>query len=303
VAFLVPASEVTARLTCAGGEPMPDLVTVMAVEEAHDLEQQAEEGLLEIAAFVAEEQPLTGRLRDTLTVGPLEEGAYYLAVQPAGFDRWTWALGIEDPGEAAILQVEPGEPVEVGTLAVDCGPAIRLDPLVTSDAGLPDFRSVNPRERTLWVEGVVTRPDGEKKISRSIVESYETHLIVRGLPEGEARLEIRLLHPHFLPVPELTVRVEQTLERGRTVRLAPAIADVGGSLRVSSERGAAVRLTGPAGEEIASRPVSLFEGAVELPSLIPGDYEVELCADEACEQVLTTWNAVRIKSLRTRHLP
>jgi hypothetical protein len=128
-----------------------------------------------------------------------------------------------------------------------------------------------------------------------VVDAYADRLVVRDLPEGSATLRIGLRHPYFLPSPWITIPLQATLERGRTIDTRWMSAAFGGAL-VVVHPAAAVRVSGA---KIAPRVVPLQDGRVEIPSLVPGLYRLELCSDAACKRVIETRNGLEVVALKT----
>jgi len=283
IARVVPASGLRGSVSCIGGEPLPGLLSAVALPATDDLDDLFDDELLDRALLMTPEIPLSGPLRDSFTAGPLNPGAYHLGLQLAGHDRWTWAYGDEPVSEAAILQAVEGESIELGMIGIDCGPGIRLTPQVHSGADLPDLREIHPRYRTLQLRGSV----GKRVVDRAVVDSYRNRLLLRDLPAGRARIEIRLEHPHFLPESTLIVSIDEELERGVTLDLAPVILGIGGSIELHSDTAPAARMTPHGG---VAQVQLLTGGSVEFPSLHPGVYDVALCDDLECESIVEEWS-------------
>ena len=292
--LVLPAANLTGRLGCADGRELPGTATSLVLPAGRELATLRASELESEAELLLVDQPLAGELRDTFLAGPLDGGAYFLALRPKGFDRWTWALGTEQPGEASALQATLGDSIDVGYLEIDCGPAIRLAPTVRSGDPLPDLSDVHPRKDALWVSGQVKAGQTFREVSYATVDAYPDQLVLRGLPEGRARLTVTLRNGFFLPQPELVFRVEGELEEGRTLHGAPSILAVGGIVRLESEAGAAARLIAET-EDPRIEPLS--SGAAEFWSVPPGEYSLELCLDPDCAAVLQSWRNIRVRPL------
>jgi hypothetical protein len=294
-ARVLPAASFQARLHCSRGQPLPGKASVAVVPASVALEALDAEDWMEESELVLEDVPLTEEKHDVIGVGPLEEGAYRLAVRPSGHDRWTWALGTERASEGAILHGTPGEPVDLEALPIDCGPAIAIRLGVAGDGPVPSLSLVHPRYDTFSIAGAVSNDSGENTVDHAVVDAYADRLVVRDLPEGSATLRIGLRHPYFLPSPWITIPLQATLERGRTIDTRWMSAAFGGAL-VVVHPAAAVRVSGA---KIAPRVVPLQDGRVEIPSLVPGLYRLELCSDAACKRVIETRDGLEVVALKT----
>jgi len=278
-AVLVPAAGVTGHLVCGDGHPLPGLVSIAAVTAGFDPVDADPAALVRDATLTLEKVPLRGTLHDEFTAGPLETGAYLVAFRPEGFERWTWAPGGEHPAGAASIGLRTGAPTDLGTIEVDCGPAIELTPRVASGEPLPDLREGTTHEKVALVSGTLVDGERERVVRDAIVDAYRDRVILRGLPPGRGRLDATLRNRFFLPAPQVETALEGEFDRGRLVRGSPAVASIGGALRVSGSTALAVRVLAPDG---SARIQALALGRVEVPSLPAGSYRVELCADAAC---------------------
>jgi hypothetical protein len=244
---------------------------------------------------------LGGEHRDGFLVGPLEPSSYLVAVQPATFDRWTWAFGSEDGGEAQSLEVNPGKGVEVGALGIDCGPALRLTVGVRSGRAAPDLGDVR-WSRDLELEATIVSEDGSRyEVEQPTLERYGRLLILRGLREGTVEGQLRLRHRYFLPDEWVEIPFAGELDRGRTIAVTAAIADVGGALELTdgSRTAVAARLIDAEGVE---RIETLEQGRADFYNLLIGTYRPQLCADDECVTVVHEWEPVEVEMLATLEL-
>ena len=98
---MVPRASLDLDLVCDDGGELPESADV----EVH----RAVQVVGGIAVGVADEAPahvLESRrigANGRLSVGPLDRGAFEVAVRPAGFDRWTWAFEAHDRSSALAL--------------------------------------------------------------------------------------------------------------------------------------------------------------------------------------------------------
>ncbi len=310
---LVPAASLSASLVCLDGWDMPDTVAVRVlsfVQPTDFVPDDAVEGDPEVA-FADDEVFLTGRLRDRLTVGPFEQGIYYLALKPRDFDRWTWMFESYDPAEAAKLQVDvaagdvarpaggegfSGGPaladVELGQLRVECAPVIDLLPAVAGDVAFPDVREVQVVARVFDLDA-----DKELRHRLSIIRR-DGRIQLSNCPGGRLRFDVTLSHPHFLPESSLTWQIEMELERGAYHQIVPEIEGLGGSIVISGAGSSAI-LYGAEGEV---RRVSFVEGEAELISLVPGRYRLEIPGGGADGEPIRVWPELEVRVGETLRL-
>ncbi len=298
-AELVAAARVTGHLVCSDGRPMPGLVSLVAVPAHFDTVDMDSAALVDEAKTQIDELPLRGSLHDGFAAGPMEQGHYYLGFRPEGYDRWTWVPGEENPAAATHVQASVGAPTDVGTVKIDCGPAVRISPRVTGDEPLPDLRTRPHHKRIVTATGDLDKEGMERKVREVTVDIYKDHVVVRGLPEGTGRIDLTLLNRFFRPDPELEVVVEAEFDRGRIVETFPVVKGIGGVLRVADTAAAAVRVTADDG---VARIEELDRGRVDVPSLEPGTYEVELCPDPACAESSRRWPVVEVEAYQVVEL-
>ncbi len=294
-AELVAAARVTGHLVCSDGRPMPGLVSLVTVPAEFDTADMDSAAMVDAAKIQIDELPLRGSLHDGFAAGPMEQGYYYLGFRPEGYDRWTWVPGEENPAVATHVQASIGDPTDVGTVKVDCGPAVKIAPRVTGDEPLPDLRKRPPHKKIVTAMGTLERGGEKRKVREVTVDLYTDHVVVRGLPEGTGRIDLMLLNRFFRPGPQLEVSVEDEFDRGRIVGTFPVVKGIGGVLRVADAAAAAVRVTAADG---VNRIEEFDRGRVEVPSLEAGTYEVELCPDLACLESSHRWPAVEVEAHR-----
>jgi hypothetical protein len=244
---------------------------------------------------------LGGEHRDRFVAGPLEPARYAVALQPATFDRWTWAFGTENGAEAQSVEVRSGESAALGDVEVDCGPAIRVTVDVASGRTAPDLSEVR-WSRDLELEAtIVTAEDLRYDIKHADLDRYSRLLMLRGLREGSVEGLVRLKHRYFVPGESVRAPFAGELERGRTIAVTLPVADVGGGIEVTDTIGTATtaRLIDAEGGE---RAEPLREGRVDFFHLPVGPYRLQLCADATCASVEHEWQAVEVAALTTLQL-
>jgi hypothetical protein len=296
---VLPAASFEVRLQCAGDLPLPGAASAAVLRAPAD-EDRIEGGRwMERSVLRLDDVPLVGRIRDTLVVGPLEADAYHVAIRPTGHQRWTWAMGTERFVDAAMLTAGPGEPTRLGTLEIDCGPAIRLEPRSGDGNPLPPLESIARRREGVTLTGTVIHQGRSISVAKAAVDAHPDALVIRELPEGEAELEIGLSHPCFVP-PVVRVPLRAELQRGKTEQLAPLIPVIGGVIHLEGETGCGARLTHPGGKQDRRQ---VETGRIAFENLLPGIYHLELCADASCEVVLRSWDRVEVAPMATVKLP
>lgn len=282
----VPAARVHLELVCSDGWPLPSAASVRVIRV---------DGLESEPVLDREDVVLRGKHKDRLEIGPLDEGVYTMAVRPQGFERWTWLYGTTDPEAADPIvvhehDVAQGETVNLGGLAIECGPAIDLVPEIRGDLPLPPLEEIEVEARYLPLgEGSSTNPE-QSRWRHARVTKRDGVVELRDFPRGTLRLRLTLTHPHFLPRPDPRWETEVELERGQYHRVHPRIEGLGGSIRVKGFDGFA-RLVGD-GE--VSPTVPLRSGTARFESLQPSPVDVELCSDETCDSPIRRWTEVQV---------
>ena len=303
----LPSGTLRFELLCDDNGPLPPDVSVLVVdldgpvgdiEAAHVPSGGSRGGIQEQAALWREKVALTGRHRNLLAVGPIDQGVYRLALRPAGFTRWTWAFETYVGRESYTIQIdvdenEPATLLDQGTFKLECSPAVDLVPELL-EGEMPDMKNVRVRARLL-------APDEDVEIaSHPQVVRRRDRAELRLLPQGAVRLDFVLSHPHFLPYTDLNWQVELELQRGRYAMVTPQISTLGGALRVvglTAQPEARLRIEGNGHE---ATEVVVHGDSVVVPSIVPGRYDVKLCRDPACEPVLHRWPDVDVRPGRTK---
>jgi hypothetical protein len=287
---LTPAAGVQAIVQCSDGAPVPEEADILVLQGTSSYEDTVESDWIAEAVHASGDFVLEGDNRDRITAGPLVGGAYHVLVRPAGHNRWTWALGTEFPEDAAVIATAPGDPTDLGTIAVDCAPAIAIRPTPPEDVELPDLAETNVDERVGEISGTVTLGDRRRRVPHARTVTTSTEVQFRDLPEGKASLEAVVYSPFFLPHPELPVTIDAILERGTTLTIDHPVAGIGGALDVVpggwTKKVLAVRLirhTDEPGEESEITISAPAGSSFLIPSLFPGRYRVTLCIDAVCE--------------------
>jgi hypothetical protein len=282
---VLPAPSLAGRLHCADGGLLPQQAEACVLGLPPEDEDELARETCRKPMIPSKEVALSGDRHDTFRVGPLTEGSYRLGLRPHGYAQWTWALGTPDGARAAVTQVLGTAAVDLGDIAVLCGPVVEVRPKVSSSDPLPDLR-------TAKVEAELTQMTREGKTERRklTVERDRERVVLRELPEGEWTLDLTMSHPFFVPPAPVTLRTKVKLERGRLVRTGVEVAAIGGAVVIEAPTGAA-RLSGSDG---VSRLATANDGSIAIDGVAPDSYHVEMCEDVRCARVVKSWDAVRV---------
>jgi len=292
---LIPAAHVTGTLACDDGGLLPTTASLRLLPVTLAWADEHESAPLTGSALAAvDDEPLAGELLDRFDLGPIDFGAYLVALRPTGFDRWTFAHSAARPDEATRIDVDIAEPLDLGDVAVECRPVIDLVATVRSTDPVPDLRLARV-EAHWWSER-----DGHGNEHGPLgVELLERRIRLRGAPEGPVRVTATVGHAHFLPDP--TIELDTTIElvRGRRFTIPRPVDAVGGSLDVRTDGRLAELAT-------ADRPVQVqaIEGGRALfENVEPASYRVRVCSDETCAHPLGEWTDVTIRPASHVELP
>lgn len=303
---LAPAGVVRATLHCSDGSDLPAEADILVLDglRTHDPDSWWEEGVLKTRAYVLE-----GERRDGFHLGPLETDAYHVLVRPEGHNRWTWALGTESPREAAVLSVVPGEPTDLGAIAIDCAPAISVRPVVPEGVDLPDLVATSVYEPLAELTGTLTVDGEERVLGRARLVAEPSRVQFRDLPEGDVELTVTVWNPFFLPGPALSVRISATLERGKTFEATPFVEDIGGAIELripqfedEGTKFRAVRIVyledskGDLEGPVEPWILEIASPSLLVPSLPAGKYAVEFCHDLECRQPVNWLERVDVQA-------
>ncbi|MEM8932676.1 MAG: hypothetical protein AAGE94_15945 [Acidobacteriota bacterium] len=271
-ARLRPAARLVGRIGCLDPPwSMPGRVAVRVFGSDFD------EPELEFESRV-----LGGSDRDRLEIGPVAAGTVRVAVQPLGFDRWSYVGGGDTALQALGVLVMPAaeesaRTVDLPPLDVECGPAVDLLPAVADGLDFPSLDDVATTVRVL--DPATGKPSDTVPTLHLDGERFE----VRGLPAERWTLEITLDHPHFLPERTLVWEIPIELEGGSYDEIVPEIEALGGAIEVRYPAGmqtpSAVRAIRV---HAKSRPIgaTVQGGRALLPSLTPGRWRLDTGRDE-----------------------
>jgi len=280
-----PAASLAGHLVCADGGLLPKQADACVLGLPSGDEDDATREACKSPVIPSATVTLSGDRQDAFVVGPLTPGSFRLALRPRGYTSWTWVLGTPDGAQAAVVQVNGSDAVELGTIPVLCGPAVELRPTVLSRDPLPDLTLA-------VVSAQLTRTSPEGKVERRVVpaERSRERVAIRELSEGEWTLDVTMSHPFFVPALPVRLSVPVKLERGVQLRAGVQIVAVGGAVAIDASAGTA-RLSGPDG---LTRLESAKDGRIAIDGVAPGAYRVELCEDVSCARILRRWDAVQV---------
>jgi len=280
-----PAASLAGQLVCTDGGLLPRQAdTCVLGLPAGDEDDAARDGCSR-PVIPSASVTLSGDRQNAFLVGPLTPGSFRLALRPRGYTNWTWVLGTPDGEQAAVVQVNGNDAVELGSIPVLCGPAVEVKPTVLSRDPLPDLTLA-------LVSAELTRTSPEGKVERRVVtaERGRERVAIRELPEGEWTLDLSMSHPFFVPALPVRLSLPVKLDRGVQLRAGVEIVSAGGAVVIDSPAGSA-RVTGPDGKP---RLESATDGRIAIDGVVPGSYRVELCEDASCARVLKQWDAVQV---------
>ncbi|MCP3982349.1 MAG: carboxypeptidase regulatory-like domain-containing protein [bacterium] len=289
---VLPAASVAGSLVCHDHRALPVATSVRVFDLAARFDVD-DPDLERNAALAHDDLPLSGGHSDDFLAGPLETGGYHVALRPVGFSYWTWVMGTERHDEALAVQTDKGGTTDLGIVEIDCSPTIDVLPLVVDGGALPEPDDIEVEASVLAAE----QTDDPGAIDVRIDRRGE-RILIRDLPQGKTKVELRITHPHFLPEAALTFEYEHDLQRGAAIADVLEIVSIGGSIRLLIDAPAA-RLIGPEGPGRIARSE---RGAIEFPSIPPGAYRVEACADPECTEIARVWESQRVVSGETLRL-
>ena len=330
---LVPAASLTARLACSDAGPLPRKASIRLLSPSPDDEtvadpaekpsqgpdarsgarasKSADHGKEKDVLLALGEVKLTGREWNTLFMGPMNGGAYAVAVRPEGHDRWTYAPGTEDRLRASPVGLEEGKTADIGVIDIDCGPTIAVRPRILSGDPVPDLRE-GKLEVVLEQQAapLIKLPQPRQEVARRLIR-------LRGLPEGKFRVGVTLTHPYFIPT---TIRLEPlpvTLERGGEAVVPVPVAAIGGAIVVSSDLGAAGAVLSPLRQAPShatvpssggvdpgdARRAIAIDGMVRFEGVTAGAYRLEVFFDAECTRPIRSWDRLQVEPEKTVRLP
>jgi protocatechuate 3,4-dioxygenase beta subunit len=296
---IASAASLETRLYCSDGSELSQEADAFVFPSNYSEIESPSAAWNDAAAITTSNHVLKGRHRDRLHVGPIDSGSYRIVVRPDGHNRWTWAVGTERSEEAALISIDAPRRTDIGATPIDCEPAIAIIPVLRDGSSTVDWFAVEPYEPAASLTGEVQRdPRDLRAINNQYPLVYPREVEFRSLPTGAASLSVVVRSPFFLPDPEITIEIEEELERGRTITRRPQISDVGGAVKVDFSQPplagtAALRLLQFPGID---RLYSVNDETILIPSLPAGDYELKLCLNSECSESTRWESPIRIES-------
>ena len=296
---IAAAASIETRLHCADGSELPEEADALIFPSSYTEIEAPHSDWNKAASRTANNLVLQGRHRDRLHVGPLDLGSYRVVVRPEGHNRWTWAIGSEQSDEAAIIAIDQPARTDIGATPIDCEPAIAIIPQSVEGDAFADWFTEEPYDPVAWLKGEIKKGGREpNEIEITNPRVYPGKVEFRSLPPGDATMELVVRSPFFLPDPEITIKLDDQLKRGRTITRRPKVHEVGGALKIDFRQ---PPLVGTAAVRLLQSPeidwlYAVTDETMLVPSLPAGDYELELCADSECAQSTRWESPIRIES-------
>lgn len=175
---------------------------------------------------------------------------------------------------------------ELGIVSVDCLPSLKLLFATPRSESIPDLQAVAV---TLAEVRTVPRPGIDEPVGAWHSASPELHaefVRLKGLPIVRSVVRAQLRHRFFIPN---LISIEErsqvrTLALGAEDLVQVGVPELGGAIGLPAGV-AALRLSMPDGS------TSVVDGN----SLMAGVYQVEACADVACDELIDRWNDVVVE--------
>jgi len=289
VLLVLPAASLAGSLACSDHGTLPHEVAFRVFDSASPPDPGQGGELREGSSLASDSIRLSGSALDLFRVGPLEPGAYIVAIRPKGDDYWTWPPRLLMPEQTIRFHLEEASSVDAGHLEIECGPVLMLVARIASQEPAPDLRA-----GTLDVAASLETTPGRRADLPRDVDSYEDRFFARGLPEGKVRVSVHFRHPYLIPDEVELPATDLSLERGKLLRIELPFRAVGGLLEVQDA--AAARRISVAGEAVVGRAVA---GKVSFPGSPAGIYRVERCGDPECAKIERSWDSVTVVAGRT----
>lgn len=282
---VTPGASLAGYLKCNDGKPVPAAASFRVVPIGWDrLEIQSD--IDRGAVLSLDDEPLRGSGRDEFLLGPLDDDAFVVSARPAGFHRWTWFPGHDDPKRAAPIQTVAGASMKMASFPLDCTPRIALIFMNVSRSPSPDMR-----DSTINVEIGAVTPDRVIPVRGFETIKNRERIWFLNLPEGKVRVRGTLRHPMFLPDGIRTFDHELGLERGRNQGFVVSVLEVGGVVEYDGIV-ATGRLVPPLGDPI---PATASPQGLRFEAVPAGAYRLDTCSDPNCEQPLTVYEEIAVE--------
>lgn len=309
-ATLVPAARFSVVPRCDDGGALPATTDVRVYRAVHSRGNVAvalfdEEPVLELGERVL-------AARSPLVLGPLDAGAFEVAIRPQGFDRWTWAFETTEreravPLEVGAADVRQGRELPLGVFVIECEPAIDLRLLPDPPVEL-DFSHLEVQARLFDAEraaeeGVRSKDASRRELQPPRVRRAPGRIELRRIQTGRTRLRLEIAHPFLLPSgpypssgsaqqggnrpsppgSQTVQELDLDLQRGGYQKIDLPL-PVGGLVIVEGPAGSAVLVEPMAEGRPASWLLSQDTGQVRVGPLGAGRYRFSLCSERSCRE-------------------
>ncbi len=271
--LVLPAATIAATLVCDDGKKLPDAVDLRAFD-LYALPAGDDVATIEPddAELRLEALTLGGIAREDVTIGPLEEGSYLLALKPYGFERWSWLGSDRGPENADRLTTRVDESAPAGLVYLPCAPRAEISIELDDESLLEDL--FDPHRGRASAE-MILEPSGETRVLDA--DLREGLVVVGGIPPAEGEIRVVLEHPHLLPDGVVETRVTGRFERGHIATGRFPETALGGAIEVHATS-PALQLSGASVERV----VAGEDEGVLIAALEPGRYLLSACLDPEC---------------------
>ena len=186
-----------------------------------------------------------------------------------------------------------GETTDIGLVTLRCAPAIEIKNSA-SRTPLPSATLLRGEARARRL--VVGQPPTDL---RELFEvAGEDYLRLTGFEEGRSLVEARFRHPLLSPE-GVALSEEVTMQRGHVVSLTLSTPRFLGAIDYAGDA-RALRVRHEDSGAVVLQPVE--DGLAIVPSLEPGSYRVELCADGECTRSRALDDALLVEEGRFTEL-
>ena len=303
---LSAASSVVADLVCDdnGALPLKVDARLLAADRHAPWRTTLPVGELSDSLHELNGRAVGGTGTNRLRLGPLEPGEYGLAIRPAGFDRWTFAGGGDDPSRSMTLQLREGKEVDLGVWTIPCRTSLLLVAQPIGDVKTPDVSQAAVTSKTAPQKIRVDREAAERRSYSALEPKPLLHALrLYGVPNEPVTVALqvrdRFLLPESVSVPASPLTLD--LERGREETVPVQFEALAGSLDIVMDAPAARAISADGTITPIARDEKLKQ--FRAGPLRPGVYSVEVCADPVCSSVVHRFGEVTVTALEVTVLP
>ncbi len=278
---LEPAAEVQAVVRCDDGSPIEGAIDLFVTLADEPLPETPRRQLFSNPAV--KWHPL--RQGETQARPPyaagLRPGRAHLMFSPAQFERVYYLSGSDSSESSPITTLLGGESLDLGYVAIDCAPAVRVS------VEIPGDKSIDHHEFGMTARGQLTSG-----------ESIDIQVNARGshqslsLKSRIQELELTVTHPYLIPSRlSQRVAIDPNAARGSIVPVEIHGGTWGG--RIEFEDRTLIGRARRTGEE------EVFSIPGVLP---PGRYQLQICTDSSCKRVRGEKRTIEVSARQTAML-